>query len=296
MLRRSSVDDYSFRFGRAFPTLPPFSAYIASISTTPAPYRDIIPPILQASNQSRQIYLDALIWLLKMDLVVQVHSRARIFARPEVKAKAWTKLWHRRRNRWLASHVKGNVDSPTSEVLDDMITPRAGDNATDPMEVTIPPSGGMDSSYMDYDPDLEMDSDLGEGEDANTLQDMKFEMGVEEPDERDVPVFHSTFIFKPARAQKDEARWLRVIREGVKDEVWASKFDLYVVYLDTAEIRCVQYLDGIATFEEITYRTGLHRRELDKIVQLFKDDVSVAGTSLSSQLTRSACHIPPPMM
>jgi hypothetical protein len=69
-----------------------------------------------------------------------------------------------------------------------------------------------------------------------------------------------------------------------------------VVYLDTAEIRCVQYLDGIATFEEITYRTGLHRRELDKIVQLFKDDVSVAGTSLSSQLTRSACHIPPPMM
>ncbi len=38
--------------------------------------------------------------------------------------------------------------------------------------------------------------------------------------------------------------------------------------------RCVQYFDGIATFEEISYRTGMQRRELDRILQLFADDVS----------------------
>ena len=38
---------------------------------------------------------------------------------------------------------------------------------------------------------------------------------------------------------------------------------------------CVQYFDGIATFEEISYRSGMQRRELDKILQLFPDDVSL---------------------
>lgn len=38
--------------------------------------------------------------------------------------------------------------------------------------------------------------------------------------------------------------------------------------------RCVQYFDGIATFEEIVYRTGLPRRELDHLLELYKADVS----------------------
>jgi hypothetical protein len=114
-----------------------------------------------------------------------------------------------------------------------MITPRAnifgGGESKDPMDATVPlpkdGSLGLDMSYMDYDPDLEMDSDLGEGEEAD-LRDMKFEMDVLEPNKQDIPTFGGSFIFKPARAQKDEARWLRAIRDGVADEVWASKFDL----------------------------------------------------------------------
>jgi len=35
----------------------------------------------------------------------------------------------------------------------------------------------------------------------------------------------------------------------------------------------VQYFDGIATFEEVSYRTGLARRELDRLLQLYKDDI-----------------------
>ena len=57
----------------------------------------------------------------------------------------------------------------------------------------------------------------------------------------------------------------------------------------------MQFFDGVATFEEISYRTGMARRELDKMVQLFPDDVStqicrrwiVADTSSSHYFTHS---------
>jgi len=102
-----------------------------------------------------------------------------------------------------------------------MSTPRAVNGYANPMDASVPPPR-IDQSFTDYDPDLEMDSDLGEG-DTHHLPDLVFTVDVTEPEE--VPVFEGSFIFKPARAQKDEARWLRVIRESAED-VWASKFDL----------------------------------------------------------------------
>lgn len=41
--------------------------------------------------------------------------------------------------------------------------------------------------------------------------------------------------------------------------------------------RCVQYFDGISTFEEVVYRTGLPRRELDHLLELYKEDASVGN-------------------
>lgn len=116
-------------------------------------------------------------------------------------------------------------------------------------------------SFLDYDPELELDSDVGEA-DLDRLDSMNFSMDSKEPTRDDVPKFEGSFIFRPARAVKEEMRWLRVIREGA-DEVWASKFDL-----------CVQYFDGATSFEEISYRTGLRIREIEWIVKLFKEDVS----------------------
>ena len=117
-----------------------------------------------------------------------------------------------------------------------VVTPRAKEGVPlHPMESTIPPpqingvSGtdspapGMESSYLDYDPEVEVDSDLGEGE--GQVGDMWFSADQNEPSPADVPKFTGSFIFKPGRAQKDEARWLRVIRES-GGEIWASKFDL----------------------------------------------------------------------
>jgi hypothetical protein len=176
---------------------------------------------------SRQPYFDALLWLLRKDLVVQVHTRARIFARPSVKESAWIRLWHRRRERWLVERAKASrPESPT-----DLITPRATEGVN-PMDVLTPTAtthrdDGPDQGYMDYDPNLEMDSDLGEGDAGESAEQetMTFSVDVPEPTKDDIPAFKGSFIFKPSRATKDEARWLKVIREG-HDEVWASKFDL----------------------------------------------------------------------
>lgn len=193
------------------------------ISSSPTHFRDLLPPEAQNNNSLRQKYMDALIWLLKQDLVVQAHLRARVFASPEIKSQAWLKLWKRRRERWLNVRTEQPLDQSTS----DLVTPRAVEHQLNPLETapTVPePKGmGMDQSFMDYDPDLEMDSDLGEGEMASQYED--FSVDMVEPRSGEVPKFVGSFIFKPARASKDEARWLRVIREGA-DEVWASKFDL----------------------------------------------------------------------
>ncbi|WVF65410.1 hypothetical protein IAT40_000137 [Kwoniella sp. CBS 6097] len=260
----TSIEQYAARFTRQFPQLPPFATFISSISASPAFYRNILPA--DPDQATRREYMAALIWLLKQDLVVQAHTRARVFARKEVKVEAWKRLWRRRREKWLHGQKDG-IKSPPSD--SDLITPRASENFINPLDVTVSPPNpnkGMASptEYLAFDPSTEMDSDednagmAGAGESGFQ---MTFSLDVEEPMRSEIPKFESSFIFKPSRAQKDEARWLRVIREAA-DEVTASKFDLVV-----------SYFDGTTTFEEISYRTSLNRKELDKIINLYKEDI-----------------------
>ena len=261
---RTPWQDHSDRFSTRFRSLPKLGSFLASISEHPTHYRYCLPKDVQNQpNQKfgeRLVYFEALIWLMKHDLVIQVHIRARIYARPEIKREAWLKLWHRRRTRWLAARDRRaslsntSTKSPRSPGGDslistdsrptlsrsftsDQVTPRAV-KTMNPLEsiptVPAPQQHGpmtMEQSYMDYDPELELDSDGGDDDGPQTYGDMAFTEDVTEPE--DVPTFTGSFIFKPGRAQKDEARWLRVIREqGVsvtgerRDEVWASKFDL----------------------------------------------------------------------
>ncbi|WVW79498.1 hypothetical protein I302_101467 [Kwoniella bestiolae CBS 10118] len=266
-----SIEQYTARFSRDFPTLPSFTSFISLISSSPIPFRDILPS--DPDMSIRRLYMSALIWLLKQDLVVQVHTRARVYARKEVKMEAWKRLWKRRREKWLAlqkdltsSANASATKSPTISIedSDELITPRATIHPmTNPLDsITVPSPkkpGRMEQSYMDYDPALEMDSD--EDIESQIKEFANFREDVEEPVKSEIPKFESSFIFRPSRAQKEEARWLRVIREG-NDEVTASKFDLVV-----------QYLDGMTTFEEISYRTGLPKRELEKLMILYKEDI-----------------------
>jgi len=213
----ASLDDYAARFARAFSDLPPLRTLIASISAAPCQFRDILPAGV-VGEAARQRYLDALVWLIKQDLVVQVHTRARIYARAEIKETAWRKLWHRRRARWLRRITKSTKTPMMSPV--DMTTPKALFHIN-PLDNAVPPSkkGSGDSS------DFEVDSDVNEDEDDETPDRHNMGFKADELEPKEVPKFTGSFIFHPARAQKDETRWLRVIREQA-DEVWASKFDL----------------------------------------------------------------------
>lgn len=338
------------RFARLFPTLPPLPVLLAQLSASTAPFRDLVISEKDREREnrglgigmtggpngsgiqtnssdvtSRQPYFDALLWLLRKDLVVQAHIRVRVWASKEVKEAAWRKIWERRRVRWLDMRAKEKkvaeeeaarakereeaekLASPQSQQSaddrrlreaasrvsrqtrgskdsDDLITPKARDFAN-PMETadnipSVPApnssrsqpknalglgfnpsaptspikdrsqaraqaiqSNGKPGSTSDaalgrpfgqdghdavllYDPDLEADSDLGEGEDqVALLASMGFSEDRDRPQASDLPVFEGSFVVNPARAQKDEKRWLRIIRER-GDEVWASKFDL----------------------------------------------------------------------
>ena len=219
---RLTLHEHAARFTKRFPRLPLLPQFLATISATPVQFRELLPKDEVSNSELRQTYMDAMVWLLKQDLVVQVRIRARVFARPEVKEAAWRRLWTRRREKWLKRRRR-RKGSTVSRVTSDE-TPRAIDDPVDPLDATAPPPRQMND--LEYDPDLEMDSDNEEGGESNDsaeIHGMTFTEDQMEPTE--IPQFEESFIFRPSRAQKDEARWLRVIREG-PDEVWASKFDL----------------------------------------------------------------------
>lgn len=62
------------KFSKRFRTLPLLPQLIALISASPVQFREILPPEAPSNIAIRQLYLDALVWLLKQDLVVQVHT------------------------------------------------------------------------------------------------------------------------------------------------------------------------------------------------------------------------------
>ncbi|KAL1407680.1 Nitrogen permease regulator 3 [Vanrija albida] len=289
-----TLTQHSVRWQVAFPTLPPLIPFIAMLSSTPVPFRDMLPAEAQTDVSKREVYIQAITWLLRNDLVLQSHVRARVVASPVVKEAAWRRMWHRRRKRWLREKVRtvsmtsntSNWSNTSSGVLPGAspVSDKNGLPSSESFAARVPrPAGSvdrtyeraleftrtlsLDPSYLDSDSELEFDSDVdadGDGGDGGRndaegdCQVVQFSLKENEPTR--VPKFHESFIFNPARAQKDEARWLRVIRRTTTDAVLQSRFDL-----------CVQYLDGVATFEEVMYRTGLSRREVDRIAYVYRD-------------------------
>lgn len=74
-------------FAWQFPDLPSLPALLASLSP-PIPFDTLIPSGPGASHL-RGIYLDALIWLLRHDLVYQMRLFATLIANPEIKRAAY---------------------------------------------------------------------------------------------------------------------------------------------------------------------------------------------------------------
>ena len=201
---------------------------MSQISASPLPFRELLPKVDLGNTALRQVYVDALVWLLQQDLIVQVHTRARVLARPDIKEVAWRKQWEHRRERWLrrlAQRIRTDSSSTTTTPNDDMETPRGTRGDINPMEASVPgPRLGHSMIDQDFSLAIETDSENSDV-DQNAVGEDAPEFSVDQVEPKETPNFEASFIFKPSRAQKEEARWLRVIRESA-DEVWASKFDL----------------------------------------------------------------------
>ena len=102
----------------------------------------------------------------------------------------------------------------------DMTTPKALFQVN-PLDTATPPTQQSSGDTSDF----EVDSDVNEDEDDEAPDRHNMGFSLEDLEPKEIPKFEGSFIFHPSRAQKDETRWLRVIREQA-DDVWASKFDL----------------------------------------------------------------------
>jgi hypothetical protein len=63
-----------------FATISPLPAFLSAISSSHKPYSSIVP-----SRDHRPLFLDALAWLFKHDLVVMLHIRVKIVVNEEIK-------------------------------------------------------------------------------------------------------------------------------------------------------------------------------------------------------------------
>lgn len=68
-----------------FPSMPPFPKFLATISSALRPFSTQVP-----RRDQRQLCLDVLIWLLRHEVVVQMHVRLRLVATEACKVRAAT--------------------------------------------------------------------------------------------------------------------------------------------------------------------------------------------------------------
>ncbi|KDN52131.1 hypothetical protein K437DRAFT_266834 [Tilletiaria anomala UBC 951] len=85
LLELSDLPELSIIWAQTFTELAPLPAFLASLSQTVQPYSKL--PDFQDGSVSKATSLQALIWLLREDVIVHMHVRLRLIARSEIKVK-----------------------------------------------------------------------------------------------------------------------------------------------------------------------------------------------------------------
>lgn len=78
----SSLPSLSTSWSIKFPTLPPLASFLARLSSALKPFS------MQCSKDQKQLCLEALVWLLRHQVVLQMHVRLRLIARESAKIRA----------------------------------------------------------------------------------------------------------------------------------------------------------------------------------------------------------------
>lgn len=79
----TSLAKLSMSWALRFPALPPLASFLATLSSASRPFSSLL-----GRRDQRQLCLDVLIWLLRHEIVVQMHVRLRLVASEECKQRA----------------------------------------------------------------------------------------------------------------------------------------------------------------------------------------------------------------
>ncbi|EJT99459.1 hypothetical protein DACRYDRAFT_110180 [Dacryopinax primogenitus] len=180
--------DHFHDFSRAFPTLPHLATILSSLSLSPVPFSSIVP-----ASKDRPLYLEALIWLLKRNLLQMMHVRVRLIAPQELKESF---ALHRARK------LSMTMTEPTSSSYSPE-TPFLANGLLSPMLL-------QRTRLPVHQP--------GSEEDSSSDQEQEEEL---------VP----GVIVDPGRASKIERRWLDEMNRGKEQRV-VDLFERLLPYFD----------------------------------------------------------------
>lgn len=264
-------------FQRHFPQLPHLLTFFSRITLAgPVPYATLIPDVMDPDQ--RRLYFDALIWLLREDLLIEAPLRVRVFARREIKLEA--------KRIEVASMQVRALEKKMQREATVSVVERSG---------SVVGGGSKTATFEDV-----FAQDYSEDEEAIEDEDEEDE-GIEDVDW----MGEESLINNPAQC-KGIVSWLdpQTVQSGTTDPsssshrtqelAWINAMCLdkseedkalfmrsvarpgprAVVTDQSVTSRLFKYFDGKTTIHEMQYREQRSRKEITRVLKKFEQDVS----------------------
>ncbi|GLB40544.1 putative nitrogen Permease regulator of amino acid transport activity 3 [Lyophyllum shimeji] len=252
------------------PSVPPLPVILAKISSSISKQTDnhFFASVVQ-DKELIPMYHDAVLWMLKRDMLITLHLRIRVVATRKVKLRVRIE-----RENALARKA-GTRDRLRRGLLQEL-----RDGSTEDEDLDLSPPAG--TSWLPLSPKAarrhsrrqsnesvkqddterppEDDNGAGDGEKRTTDEDVSDEL--DDPDSGwDTAEDHlrPSMIPDPGRATPLQRRWLAAMSEG-KDPVIVKRFQLIN-----------QYFDGKKSDDEILYRAEISRKQLREVLHHYEE-------------------------
>lgn len=241
------------------------------------------------SKEFIPMYHDAILWMLKRDMIVALHLRVRLVATSDLKARVKDERNRKMRNfsrrdrrsnlrstsqddsNVNAAELSPNTHSKNATFFLSPKTARRFDRSKD--------SDRSGISALDFRGADETEEDIPESEvDSNSELDEE-DSGWDTTEDHVGP----SMIDDPGKATPMQRRWLSAMSEG-KAFAIASRFEKYVLVLSSLDpigfdccvlIRINQYFDGKKSDDEILYRAEISRKQLREVLRHYDEYVGI---------------------
>ncbi|PWN38318.1 uncharacterized protein FA14DRAFT_117727 [Meira miltonrushii] len=246
-----------------FLTLPPLPSFLATLSSALKPFS------MQINRRDqRQLCLDALIWLLRHEIVVQMHVRLRLVANESCKRKAAIARDQEReriRKKRVLIAERRKKEEASGEMVDGFSSFGASMQAfsADLSQSAPVFRGERDEGIKtakkdrgrtrDQSTPKQDEMDDSEDDELYLNYDIEFEQWETQP--------IASIIAEPSRASGDENEWIAAMVEG--KEAWQTE-RMY---------KLLPFLNGKHTVDEIVYRLEWRRKDLRAVLAAFREDI-----------------------